>query len=1120
MPPEDRAPGGWLADELYWDGVFSSLLDRVSTLRTTRSGGLGGAARSLAIASVHRLAGPTVVVAPSPREAESLRDDLRAITGEVLYFPQYDMLPYEGEPAHPGVVADRVECMAGLSSGRAGTIVVVPAQALVKKIPPPARFERLRVYRGMQIEMNALGSWLVSAGYAREDSVYEQGRWALRGGVIDVGSFGLDNPVRLEFAGDEVESLRIFDQRSQRSIREVQSVTLLPAREVFLPPEAWDAALERLGDGHVLEPLLMSSTSFPGIEHHLPVFMDGLSSLLDYLPSIGTVVLVEPDRIRESMESSHAVLRESFPGSLPFGFGDQFFEPDQVLAALAACPRSLVMELAPSSDVDCYTHTMPQESFLGHPEEMMRLFAQWRSEGYRIGICCDTPAEAETFRSLLPPALESSVSVDVASLSEGFRMPEERIAVLVERRLLSGRRRPGIVRRFRGGEAVSSVDDLPPGSLVVHRQYGVGLFRGLERVESGGEILDCLAIEYADGDRLLIPVSEVGQVHRYMVPGDASPQLDRIGTGQWNAKVSRARARAGEIAGRLAVIYAERMARRREPLGPAGHLMETLERTFPFEETPDQQEAIDRTKRDFLSDTPMDRLVCGDVGYGKTEVALRAAFRMAEAGRQVAVMVPTTILAEQHYQTFRDRLAEFPVKVACLSRFQDRETRRKVLEELAEGTAGIVIGTHMLLSKDVRFNRLGLVIIDEEHRFGVRQKEYLREMRTSVDTLSMTATPIPRTLHMALSGFRDISIIATPPRDRYPIHTELVTFNRRVIQTAIQRELEREGQVFFVHNRIHTLEKVRAELAGFLGGVRIATAHGQMKPEQLEDVMSSFMQGDCDVLLSTAIIESGLDLPRVNTIFIDNAHTFGMADLYQLRGRVGRSYLRAYCYLIHPAGRAGMSPEARNRLESIQRFTELGSGWHMAMRDLEIRGAGEFLGARQHGHIESIGYSMFESLIREEAERLSGSAGDAVQQVRIELPMEAFLPEDYMPDVVERVRLYRYVWRAGSESEIEDWKGFVRDRFGDPPEQVVNCAERARIHLLARGAGAEEVIGSGRSVRIVLGPGRGAQASKALSGRPGLSIRHEKTGRMVIGIDCAGPGETTGSVTSILRLLA
>ncbi len=1121
MRPTDARDRSWITGEETWDSVFSRLLDFVSTRPVTRVGGLGGASLGFAIASVHRLAGPTVVVAPSPTEAETLRDDLRAIIGEdVLYFPAYDMLPYEGESAHPGVLADRVECMAGLLRGSPGTLVVVPAKALLKKLPHPSLFRSLRVFRGMRLEMDELEGWLVSAGYQREDSVFEEGRWARRGGVVDVGGFGLENPARIEFFGDEVESVRVFDQRSQRSIREVPEITVLQAREAFLSPGDWDSALERLPAGHHLTDTLISSSGFAGIEHHLPLFIDRLGTLLDYLPSIGTLVLVEPGRISGSMDSAWSVVSGSFPEGLPFGLEDQFNTPAGMMDILRGAGRRVVFEVAPVEDVEVYCHTLPQESYLGHPEEMLRQFSIWIAEGYRIGICCDTPAEADAFRALLPR--EAPVSIEVASLSEGFRMPEAGLALLVERRLLSGRRRPGRIRRFRGGEAVTAVDDLALGVLVVHRDYGIGMFRGIERVSSGGVTLDCLAIEYADGDRLLVPAAEIGQVHRYMVPGESRPQLDRIGTALWDSRVSRARTRAGEIAGRLAVIFSERLARRREPLPPPTPVMESLEMTFPYEETPDQLEAIRRVKNDLLSDRPMDRLVCGDVGYGKTEVALRAAFRMADAGRQVAVLVPTTILAEQHYQTFRDRLAEFQVGVACLSRFQPPPEQRRILADLAEGSVSIVIGTHRLLQKDVRFHDLGLLVIDEEHRFGVRQKEYVRELRTTVDTLSMTATPIPRTLHMSLSGFRDISIISTPPRDRYPVHTELTTFNRRVIATAVQRELERDGQIFYVHNRIHTMEEVRAELEGFLGGVRICTAHGQMPPSALEDVMIAFMEGEYDMLLSTAIIESGLDLPRVNTIFIDNAHTFGLADLYQLRGRVGRSYHRAYCYLIHPGRLSAMKPEARTRIESIQRFTELGSGWHLAMRDLEIRGAGEFLGARQHGQIESIGYSLFESLIREEAARLRGETSPAARHVRVELPCDAYLPEDYIPDVIERVRLYRAVWRSSSEEGIDDWLSYVADRFGDPPPPVTGCADRARVHVLAASASAEEVVAGARALRIVFGPGvLHAKAAARVQGSFGtVALRREKTGRSLLETAIGSAAEAAPTAAAILRLLA
>lgn len=1120
---DTSVPGStWLADELHWDSVFSSLLDAVSSRSRTTVGGLCGASLAFAAAAMHRLAGPTLMVLPTLREAEAMRDDLRALLNRVLFFPDYETLPWEGEAAHPSVIADRVECLAGLLSASPGTIVVVPAPALVKKLPPPGTFRTLRIYRGMRLGMDELESWFTAAGYSREDSVSEQGRWARRGGVVDAGTFGMDNPVRIEFFGDEAESIRLFDMRSQRSIREVPSALLLPAREACLDQSRWDRAISLLPPDHPLSSKMMISDSLPGLEHMLPLFYEDMGTLPDYLASIGTLIIVEPERVAESLEEAWNRQTAGFPDSLPFGPDAQFSRPGETMRRLGACDRVVEAALTPRGDVDAFYHTLPQESFLGHPEEMIRQFGEWLGRGSRIGIACDSRAEKEAFESLVPPGME--LDIEVLSISEGFRMPEQGLVVLSERRLLSGRRRPGVVRRFRGGDAVTGADDLSPGALVVHRQYGIGVFRGLERVVTGDEVLDCLAIEYAGGDRLLVPSSEIGAVHRYMVPGESRPELDRIGTGFWASRVTRARGRAREIAGRLAVVYSERRSARRPSLGPPGPLMKALEETFPFEETPDQAAAIAMVRQDLQSDRPMDRLVCGDVGYGKTEVALRAAFRVADAGRQVAVLVPTTILAEQHFQTFRDRMAEFPVNVECLSRFQSPAEQRRILEGLADGSVDIVVGTHRLLQKDVRFDRLGLLVIDEEHRFGVRQKEYIRELRSSVDTLAMTATPIPRTLHMALSGFQDISIIATPPRDRYPIHTELITWNHALMRKAVERELEREGQIFFVHNRINTMEDVRRELAGFLPDVRICTAHGRMRPEELEDVMHAFLEGEFDMLLSTAIIESGLDLPRVNTIFIDAAHTFGMADLYQLRGRVGRSYHRAYCYLIKPAGHGSLGEEGRSRLESIQRFTELGSGWHVAMRDLEIRGAGELLGARQHGHIESIGYSLFEDLIREEAALLRGSRTAPAPQVRVEIPGESYLPEDYMPDIVERVRLYRALWGALTESEIEDWKSFVRDRFGELPTPVSNCVERARIRLLAAAAGVEEVTGSARMFRLVLAPGgEVSRVESGLYGWTGAGIRVEKTGRVVVSLPVGAgivPGGFPGDVADALRKLA
>ena len=1114
----------WVEDPILWDQVFEDMLNLLTERPVVRAGGLGGASRSLAVAGAHRLAGPTMVVTPSVADAESARDDLSAILQEdVLYFPAYETLPWEGEPAHQGVVSDRVECMAALLSGSAASLVVVPAAGLLKRVPPPEQLNILQVRRGMRITMEELEHWLLAAGYDREEAVYEQGRCSRRGGIVDVGTFGRDNPVRIELFGDEVDSVRVFDQRSQRSIREVSSVRLLPAREAFLSPDHWNLAMDRVPEEHPLAERLWRSTGFPGLEHYLPLFYNGrLSTLFDYLPSIGTLVVVEPELVGDRLRESWSFRMGEVPADrLPFRPEQLYAAPGEIEEQIEGAPRRLVLELTPEEPTDVFYRTLPQEGYVGHREEMLRQFSVWLEEGYRIAVTCDSPAERESFGDLLPAGM--AVDSAVLSLSEGFRMPDRGLAVLVERRLLSGRRRPERIRRFRGGEILSSYDDLEPGMLVVHSEYGIGLFRGLERISAGGAELDCLAIEYADSDRLLVPASEIGDVQKYMAPGEGRPKLDRIGGKSWSGRIGRARKKAHEIAGRLAILYAERKAASRRALPAPTRRMRSLEESFPYEETPDQMKAINSVKDDLDRDDPMDRLVCGDVGYGKTEVAIRAAFRVVDAGKQVAVLVPTTVLAEQHYNTFRDRLAEFPVEMELLSRFQTRGEQRDILRRLSQGEVDLVVGTHRLIQKDVRFENLGLIVIDEEHRFGVKQKEYLREIRASVDTLSMTATPIPRTLHMSLSGFRNISIIASPPRDRYPVQTELVRFNRDIIRRAVSRELERDGQIFFVHNRIRSIEKVRRRLEAFLGDVSIAVAHGRMKAAELERVMHEFVSGRHEMLLCTSIIESGLDMPRVNTIFIDNAHMFGLAELYQLRGRVGRSHRRAYCYLIRPGGVRKLRPEARNRLQTIKRYTDLGAGWHIAMRDLEIRGAGELLGSSQHGHMQSIGYAMFESLIGEEVARLRQGHADRAPGVRIELPGSAFIPADYMPDLVERVRLYRSVWRSKSESDVDDWLEMVRDRFGELPQPVLGCAGRARAYLLAASAGVEEVVAEGEGLRLVIspdGPGR-RRLSRTLEGIGRVVV--ERTGRKVLRLDLpeeASSERLLKKTLDVLRILA
>lgn len=1100
MKDNEQNSDTWLIDEFFWDSVFAEMLTSLASNNLTRVGGLDSSARSFASATAHRLAGPTLLITPSVADSMSMRDDLKSILGNVLYYPAYETLPFEGEPAHPGVISDRIECMDGLLSGDSSTIVVAPASALVKRIPPPECFNCFRLYRGMRLSIENLEIWLLSSGFLKEESVWEQARWARRGGIIDIGTFGMDNPIRLEFFGDELESIRTFDQRSQRSIRNLQECRLLPAREVFLSPEHWNLAIETVPEEHPLCEKLWTSNGFPGIEHYLPVFLDNLSGILDYIPEGGTLVLSDPESIIVHMRDSLDFHRDNFTSAqLPFEFEKQFFKLDEILEKLETFNRILRLEPFPRSDVDVYYKTLPQENFIGHRNEMFRQFDRWTAEGCRIAVLCDSEAEKETFAELLPENIPADLSV--LSVSDGFHMPEAGLVILSERRLLSGRRRPERIRKFRGGEGLTDSGDISPGELVVHRQYGIGRFTGLEQVETSGIILDCLAIEYRDGDRLLVPINEIGSVQKFMAPDRINPRLDKIGGASWIKRVSGARKKARDIAGRLAMLYSRRKAIKRDPFGPPGHHVKALERSFPYEETPDQGKAIEKIMSDFENDFPMDRLICGDVGYGKTEVAMRAVFRAVDSGFQAAVLVPTTVLAEQHYFTFRDRLAEFPVRVEMLSRFRTKQEQKKILADIAVGDIDIIIGTHRILQKDIRFHKLGLLVTDEEHRFGVKQKEFFRELKIGVDTLSMTATPIPRTLHMALSGFRQISIITTPPRDRYPIHTELVGFNARIIAKAVLRELERDGQVFFVHNRIQTIERIREKLESILPEVRIIVGHGQMNPRELEDVMHSFMEGRYDILLCTSIIESGLDLPRVNTIFIDNAQMFGLAELYQLRGRVGRSHHQAYCYLIVPENQR-LKPEARNRLDAIRRYTELGSGWNIAMRDLDIRGAGELLGAAQHGQMISIGYAMFESLIKQEVERLKGLDLDSDITVRVEIPDDSFIPSEYIPSVSERVKIYRSVWRVESENKIDEWIEYLTDRFGKPEQPVLNCAERARLHYLAEGAGVEEVVISGSKARLVFLPGTEVSRSAPEGFR--LSTKVEKTGRINVSIDIKG----------------
>jgi len=1090
----------WALDEFFWDELFDELLESIVSQKRTQVGGLTGSAVSFACAAAHRITGLTLIVSPSTKTAESLRNDLSSILGDVYYFPAYETLPWEGESAHQSVISDRIECLNALKKANPGTVIVVPAAALVKKLPIPESFRTMELKTGRELGMDVLENWLVSAGYDRESGVYEQGRWAKRGGIIDIGCLGMSNPLRIEFDGDEIHSMRIFDQRSQRSIKTLDECVLLPAREVFLSPDDWNSAIDRVPEDHILHEKLCVSNGFPGIEHYLPVFSDNLATLFGYIPGGSLVVISDPDSVDNHLQDAIEFHRSNYSSAaVPFEFDEMFNSFTEITEQMDTAYKTVVLDPFPKNEVDIFYNAIPVRGFAGHKDEMFRQFQEWQKEEMRIAVLCDSEAEMNSFSELLQGGC--SVGMGILQIEDGFSIPSSGIVVLPERKLLSHRRRPVRKRRFKGGEGLKDIDDLAPEDLIVHKLYGIGRFKGIERVETSGMLIDCLIVEYRDADRLLIPMDEIDSIQKYLAPGFKSLKLDKIGGTGWQSRVSRAKGKARQIAGRLAVLYAERKSSTRPPYASPGHIFDSLRKSFPFEETEDQEKTINSVIADLALDRPMDRLVAGDVGYGKTEVAIRGAVRVVEAGFQAVIVVPTTILAEQHYNTFSDRLAEFPIKVEMLSRFRTKQEQKKIIEELAVGEVDIIIGTHRLLHKDIRFHKPGLLVIDEEHRFGVRQKEYLREMRTSIDTLSMTATPIPRTLHMALSGFRDISIIATPPRDRYPVHTEVSVFNRDVVRKAVSRELERDGQVFYVHNRIRSIDKAYRRLAEAVPEAKIVIAHAQMNPRELEEIMHSFIECKYDILLSTSIIESGLDLPGVNTIFIERADMFGLADLYQLRGRVGRSHHQAYCYLLTELPLKNLKPDARGRLNAIRKFTELGSGWHIAMRDLEIRGAGELLGVSQHGQMISIGYNLFAELIEHEVKQLTGvREKDEIRQVRVELDGDAYIPIDYIPDIIERIRIYRQIWRAEGEERITDLLKQMRDRFGEPEEPVLNCARRASLHKSVLNSLAEEVVLTRKTARIVF------PAGTVLTGKVDKSIdlKIESTGRIVLTVPVSG----------------
>ena len=1064
-----------------------------------------------------------LAVTATAREADDLTAALGSFlpAGRVACFPGWETLPHERLSPQSDTVGRRIAVLRRLAHpAGAGqphgplAVVVAPVRSLLQPIVAGlGDLEPVSLQPGQACELDDLLARLVEIGYARNDLVSSRGEIAVRGGIVDVFPPTEEHPLRVEFFGDTIEEIRYFKVADQLSIGPADNgLWAPPCRELLLTPAVMQRAKD-LADSHPeladILGKLAEGITVEGMEAFAPVLADRMDLLLDYLPPGGIVLACDPERIRTRAEdlvrTSQEFLEASWAhaaagGRAPIDLGSSAFQPiARVRAAAAAlnvawwtiAPFGVTDEepdplAGPGDRVPFRIDASPAPAYRGEVARMLTDVRGWLAEDWRVVLVTEGHGPAQRLAEMLrgegigpreqdlagPP--DSGVPyVTTARVENGFVWPAARLVLLTESDLAGHpaglpttrdmRRMPS---RRRGG-----VDplQLAAGDYVVHEQHGVGRYVEMTSRTAAGATREYLVIEYAPGrrgqppDRLYVPTDQLDEVTKYS--GGEAPALHRLGGADWAKAKGRARKAVRQIASELIRLYSARMASPGFAFGPDTPWQRELEDAFPYIETPDQLGAIDEVKRDMERPVPMDRLICGDVGYGKTEIAVRAAFKAVQDGKQAAVLVPTTLLVQQHFSTFSERYAPFPVKVKPLSRFQGAAESAETLRGLADGTVDVVIGTHKLLSPETRFARLGLVIIDEEQRFGVEHKEYLKRLRTEVDVLGMSATPIPRTLEMGVAGIREMSTILTPPEERHPVLTFVGPYEDRQVAAAIRRELLRDGQVFYVHNRVSSIRRVAASVAELVPEARIAVAHGQMNEHELEQIMVDFWERKYDVLVATTIVESGLDIPNANTLIIDRADMYGLSQLHQLRGRVGRGSERAYAYFLYPPERV-LTETAHERLATVAQHTEVGAGMYVALKDLEIRGAGNLLGGEQSGHIAGVGFDLYVRMIGEAVSELKGDGPAEKAEVRVELPVNAHIPHDYVPGERLRLEAYTRIAAIDSEADVAVVRDELTDRYGQPPEPVLNLLEVARLRAAARRAGLTDITAAGQHVRF------------------------------------------------------
>ena len=1054
-----------------------------------------------------------LVVTYNDERAQRLAADLGQLLGdvdglEVLLYPSIASALYDGVQPEPAEVAQRLTVLERLCSGQP-TVAVACVKAVLHMTMPRAALQQARreLVVGDPVDRDELAVALLDLGYERVDLVDEVGQFSVRGGIVDISPPTSEWPVRIELLGNQIERLQLFAPLTQRSTESLARIGIGPAGEILLSQQSVRAALpairsafrreldqlrthdklreakrleERIAeDLHLLEQLRPA----PELVHYLPCIYSRPESICDYLPQDAYLIVDEPIRLKTHAEDfqdqvhkayqtgiklgSHLRLPES--ACMPFaklvGAHLQHNSREHPIIYLNMLRREVPWQ--PDAPVVRFD-TPPVDSFGGKFELLVEGLADWQHQGKYLVICTNDPlriSEVLRSRNLDNVYLEAdiadlqpgNISVVDIDLSGGLTVPEVDLIVLTGHEIYGWRKlhRPA-EPSFKPGFSLTSLRELHEDDYVVHINHGVGVYRGLSKQTVGGIEREYLVVEYAEADKLYVPVTQLDRVQKYL-GSHASPPVTRLNSGRWNRAKKKARASTRLLAHELLKLYAAREQAQGYGFEPDGPWIAQLENSFRYEETADQLQAIAEVKADMEGERPMDRLICGDVGFGKTEVAIRAVFKSVLESKQAAVLVPTTVLAQQHYNTFRQRLSGYPVEIAMLSRFRTREQQQKILQGLKEGTVDIVIGTHRLLMADVNFKDLGLMVIDEEQRFGVKQKEQIKKLRESVDVITLTATPIPRTLNMALSGVRSISLINDPPQGRLPIRTFVRERDEPLIREAILRELGRGGQVYFVHNRVKSINHVAAGIQRLVPEATVAVAHGQLPEADLEQVMLAFYAEEFDVLVCTTIIESGLDVPNANTIVVDDADKLGLAQLYQLRGRVGRSDRQAYAYLVYRYPDR-MTAEAEQRLKALEEFSELGSGFKLALRDLEIRGAGDVLGSEQSGHLSAVGLDLYCRMLAESVKTLKGEQPLPYESApSVDLPVEAVIPSDYVPAENQRISLYRQLAAASIDEGISDLVAEMTDRYGSPPPAVNNLVEIARLKLRCMTAGVADI---------------------------------------------------------------